>query len=108
MRYYPKYATSNFYMLSSDLVKWLVEINKYNIRRTKTEDTFVGLILSSLDGIKYVPMSAGKDIGRVNKDGKLNPCDSHIYCWQDGFMTFEQRIEIWNKTLNLPAMGLTQ
>lgn len=97
--YYPKYALSSFYILSSDLVKWLVEINNYNIRRTKTEATFVGLILSTLEGITYFDIDAGRDIGEVNESGELDGCISFIYCYQDGFLGFKERLEIWNKTI---------
>lgn len=54
--YFPKYASGPFYVLSKDLVTFLVQAAQMPHRKFRNEDVYVGFMLAWKDNVNYVPM----------------------------------------------------
>jgi len=77
LKFYPKYAGGGGYMLSSNLVIWMTEIENLGAKYRKmfNEDTFVGLMLASRRDILYLTWN-------LRLPHEVENCEE-VYCHQE-------------------------
>ena len=77
---YPKYMNGFTYMLSYDLVQWLVDMDRIEfklgttLRHTSNEDSFVGMMLSTTVDVNYEWLGATQDAWDLLKYCKKSIC----------------------------------
>jgi len=95
---YPKYMNGFTYMLSYDLVQWLVDMDKIEfklgttLRHTSNEDSFVGMMLSTTVDVNYEWLGATQDAFELLKYCKKSIC--HMRPTPD----LEKRLKFWKIT----------
>lgn len=99
MSKYPLYNQGYMYVISHDLVKWMVTIEDHapEMRRTTGEDVFVGMMLSLTPNITYAPLTTTQ-----LKFGHHRPkrwwCYSYVICHMRPTPSLEFRMKLWWQT----------
>jgi len=95
---YPKYMNGFTYLLSYDLVQWLVDMDRIEfklgttLRHTSNEDSFVGMMLSTTVDVHYEWLGATQDAWDLLKFCKKSIC--HMRPTPD----LQKRLNFWKIT----------